>query len=374
MATVFKRSGSPFYFACFPDRFGRQKRRSTKTSDRALALKLALEWEGVERMAKAGQATTAQFQKVVNQVAEKVIGESLPCPTVKDYFAEWLETVKRRATPSTVERYGHAVKRFMESLGAAADQQLRSLTPRHIEQFVNRRIDENVAPKTVIVDTKIIGAALRRAEIYGMIDLNPVPVVKLPKNVSSERGIFTAEKVQKILNAAPNRDWKTLILLGFYLGARLGDCVMMKWENVDEGNGLIVYEQRKTGGTVRIPMHFNLLKYFLQLPVAHAGFLCPSIASKTSGGKHGLSESFIRIVKRAGLDPMVVPGKGYRKFTRRSFHSLRHSFASALANVGVAEEVRMRLTGHVSRDMHAKYTHTSGDTLKNAINKLPFVS
>gem|GEM_PF-6808579 len=46
-------------------------------------------------------------------------------------------------------------------------------------------------------------------------------------------------------------------------------------------------------------------------------------------GKHGLSEGFNRIVTRAGLDLMVVKGKGTRNFARRAFHSLRHSFSSA---------------------------------------------
>jgi integrase len=55
-----------------------------------------------------------------------------------------------------------------------------------------------------------------------------------------------------------------------------------------------------------------------------------------------LSESFKRIVIKAGIDPMVVAGKGTRKFTKRTFHSLRHSFNSLLANVGVAEEIRMK--------------------------------
>ena len=80
---------------------------------------------------------------------------------------------------------------------------------------------------------------------------------------------------------------------------------------------------------------------------------------------------FKQIVKNAGLDPMTVQGKGLRKFTKRSFHSLRHSFNSALANAGVAEEVRMKLTGHSSKVMNAHYTHLQVDTLKNAVTTLP---
>lgn len=65
---------------------------------------------------------------------------------------------------------------------------------------------------------------------------------------------------------------------------------------------------------------------------------------------------------------------GHRPFSKLTFHSLRHSFNSALANAGVAQEVRMKLTGHTSADMNAKYTHHELDLLKAAIGKLPSVS
>jgi integrase len=84
-----------------------------------------------------------------------------------------------------------------------------------------------------------------------------------------------------------------------------------------------------------------------------------------------LSESFKRIVKKADVDLMIVQGAGTRKFTKRTFHSLRHSFNSALANAGVAEEVRMKLTGHTTRAVNTQYTHLQVATLKDAVSSLP---
>ena len=73
------------------------------------------------------------------------------------------------------------------------------------------------------------------------------------------------------------------------------------------------------------------------------------------------------MVKRAGLDLMVVRGKGTRNFARRTFHSLRHSFSSALAHKGVSEEIRMNLTGYSSADIHRKYTHLDMESLHRAL-------
>ena len=119
-------------------------------------------------------------------------------------------------------------------------------------------------------------------------------------------------------------------------------------------------------------MHFHIIEHLKFLSTfGTAGFLCPKLSGKISGGRRGLSETFKRIVQKARIDPMTVQGKGIRKFSRRTFHSLRHSFNSALANAGVAEEVRMKLTGHSSKVMNKNYTHLQDDTLKNAMTSFP---
>jgi integrase len=228
------------------------------------------------------------------------------------------------------------------------------------------------APKTAIIDLKTLKVAFRRAENYGIILKSPVGAVQLPREDCSERSVFTQDEIQKLLNAAPSIDWQTLILLGFFLGARLRDCVQMKWENVYPDKGLISYVQRKTGKVVVVPMHFHLIEHIAFLTkTATDEYLCPSLAAKGPGGKHGLSESFKRIMRKAKIDTQTVKGKGSRNFSRRTFHSLRHSFNSELANAGVAEEIRMKLTGHSSRVINARYTHLELDALKRAISNVP---
>ena len=352
MATVFKRPTSSFWFAVYRDRNGKQIRKSTKLTDKGAALKISIEWEGVEKMAKEGTAATFQFQQVVNRVSNEMIGETVPSPSIQAYLSEWLEGVKRRSSPATHERYKHAVTLFVKSLGKAAEQSVRGVSPMHIERYLS--------------------IAFNRAQKFGFIQQNPVPAVSLPKAIGTEREVFTMEEIEKLVAAAPNLDWQTLILLGFYLGARLGDCVNMTWDNVDADKGVIVYAQKKTGKLVAVPVHTRLLRHLHHVSESFAdGPLCPKLANRTPGGKHGLSEGFKRVVVRSGLDLKVVKGKGIRNMSRRTFHSLRHSFASALANLGVSQEIRMKLTGHSSSDIHQKYTHLAIAPLKEAIDTLP---
>jgi integrase len=101
-------------------------------------------------------------------------------------------------------------------------------------------------------------------------------------------------------------------------------------------------------------------------------YLMPHMADLRPGGRHGLSQSFKELMKRAGVDSEPVErAAGVRTLCRKSFHALRHSFTSALANAGVAPELRMKLTGHTTESVHAGYSHLELQTLKHAISKLP---
>lgn len=372
MASIAKREKSKFWTACFTSRDGRQLKRSTKTTDKRQALQIALELERVEQQASAGAITTVQLRKVLNEVSEKITGDSLIAPSVEDYFKDWLKGITARNRAATIERYRKTTRLFLDGLTGRAQKPITGIMPKDIENFLNARLESGVAPQTAIIDLKTLNTAFRRAEAYGIILKNPVAAVRPPKDVRSEREVFTHEEVQKLLNATPSLEWQTLILLGYFLGARLGDCVQMKWENINPEKGVIIYHQRKTDKKVIVPMHFHIIEHLKYLSTfGTTGFLCPKLAMKGTGGKHGLSEGFIRIVRKAGLDPMIVKGKGIRNFTKRSFHSLRHSFNSALANAGISQEVRMKLTGHSSKEMNQNYTHLQVATLKNAMGALP---
>jgi integrase len=137
-------------------------------------------------------------------------------------------------------------------------------------------------------------------------------------------------------------------------------------------NHVIHFKQTKTGKKVQVPMteeldeHLQFLTEFID-----SKYVCPELAERGSGGAHGLSESFGRIVKKAQIDSQRIKGKGKIHFNRLTFHSLRHSFNTVLAEAGVSQETRMRLTGHSSLVMNTLYTHTGMKQLEDAVDKMP---
>jgi integrase len=171
-------------------------------------------------------------------------------------------------------------------------------------------------------------------------------------------------------------DWRTLILLGFYSGGRLGDLARLRWNAVDLVERTLSFTQRKTDTKVKIPIHPQLHEALLALPAPDRSDapLLPTLYDKPGTGRSGLSMTFRKIMTEAGIDGGIArekKGARGRNVSRLSFHSLRHSFNSVLANAGVPVEVRQLLTGHSSADMNAVYTHHEFGRVQAAIEHLP---
>jgi integrase len=84
--------------------------------------------------------------------------------------------------------------------------------------------------------------------------------------------------------------------------------------------------------------------------------------------------AFKGIMERAGIAAGVMrekQGAAGRNLSALSFHSLRHSFNSALANAGVSQELRQKLTGHASEAMNRLYTHHELEVIRGAVQSLP---
>ncbi len=77
-------------------------------------------------------------------------------------------------------------------------------------------------------------------------------------------------------------------------------------------------------------------------------------------------------MEKAGIEGKITrPAAGGRALSNLSYHSLRHSFNSAMANAGVSQEIRQKLTGHVSAEVNTHYTHHELAPLRAAISAIP---
>jgi len=222
---------------------------------------------------------------------------------------------------------------------------------------------------------KVLAQPFRAAQKKGLIRIDPVAGLKAVRGDPVKKHPFTTEQIQRLFNTAEG-DWKGMVVAGFFTGARLGDLANLTEGNVDLFERTITFTQKKTGARIKIPMTEDLHTYLLSLPLKDnpKAPVFPTLYGKTSSGASGLSAAFSRLMKRAGIDQGTIRERGNgvsRSVSGLSYHSLRHSFNTVLANSGVPQELRMKLTGHSSAEMNAVYSHHELATIRGALDHLP---
>jgi hypothetical protein len=100
---------SPFWIACFngigSDGRVQRFKRSTKTTDRKLAQRMADEWEEGAKLAGQGRLTEHHCRRVLSEIYEKAVGEPLHFRSCRAWLTEWLENAKANVTRDTWFRY-----------------------------------------------------------------------------------------------------------------------------------------------------------------------------------------------------------------------------------------------------------------------------
>ena len=349
--------------------------RSTKETDRSKALRLAFELEGAGGTFRSDNTTQAQLDKVLRAMWQRHTGKRITLNRADEFFRSWIAGMKRK--PGTIERYNQITEEFLGQLGERAAFDIKSIEPAHLQAFVNRDVALGRSGTTIVLNAKILRAAFNAAIRAGAIETNPAGSLQLPDAVAEEREPFTPGEVETLLATAKGTDWETAIMLAAFAGLRIGDSVRLKWEAVDLAAGTLTFLPEKTsrkGKELKMPMADRLAGYFEKLAskdrAQASPLLCPSFAGREIGGRAGLSAEFIDLMGRANVLPKSITAKDgrTRKFSRKTFHSLRHAFVSRLANAGVAEDVRASLAGHADPRETERYSHLEMETRRKAVN------
>ena len=358
-----------------------------KPSARNQAMHLALELECASK--KTATPALDQFtQQVQAQILSKkamgIIGQSAPQPTLtplRELIGRWLEAKELSNARNTHVRYHQVAKDFITFVGASRlDMPPSYIQPQDVQGFIFKLAKKGHTALNCAVKLKILRNLFKMATRQGMITHNPAEAVDTPRGVRHTREPFTVAELQSVLRYA-DQNWKLMILLGAYAGMRIGDAASLSWNNIDLEKKTITYLPKKkahqpSAKRVTVPVHPDLLQTILEFPVnskTPTAPLIPSFAKLSSAGRSGLSSQFGKLLIKAGIDTLPEKTQGQRTFQAKTFHSLRHTFVSMMAESGVSQELRKELAGHDS-DVHRTYTHYSDATYRKAIGSIPSIS
>ena len=391
MATLFRNSNSPYYRARFYDENDKRISRTTGTTKKREAQRIADGYQAevdarkqeqgsmpralgnvvamAARKAASGKLTLKEAEDLICNL-HRIANPDFKDHTLEDWYAIWIKNQEQYVSVTTLKGYQHDRKIIIESGGPkVAGKKLTKLTIEDIRKCV-AKAHERARAATV---NKALGSLRRAIEDARQQDLvvkNVASEVRLLKQTdSTQRGPFTKEEIGLLLKDVMsnesfftrgiNNEWYGLILMGVLTGMRLGDLLKLRSDHV-VGQHLEVVTS-KTGHEIKSPLSAPCLKWIEN----KKGEFFPKLKKQKPGTT---STQFTRIMKRAGVARDVQHAGEHT--LRRSFHSLRHTFISLLAEADVPTDVRQRLTGHKSAGVHARYTHHDG-ALDRAVASLP---
>ncbi len=321
--------------------------------------------------------------------------------TLRVFRDEYLNLIKNNRSKSYYNSVNialnHLTDYFSQRDGKPGIQHsIGAIRFKDVEDFISH-LQQKVS-KGYVVYYRNLKAAFNKAKDWGYVKENYFTKVKLPKRQKMAPVFINSDQLEVISRQLATRQTnggqvgngengvvKDVVVFAFYTGMRLDEIVNLRWKNVDLENKVITVgdEEFTTKGRTQrfIPMseeaYEALLRvknpsamleinserrvksktiYNLSLVSARDFVFCKEDGSKFTGNY--FSRRFKSACKAAGMDNAI------------HFHTLRHSFASSLAQKGVPLYTIKELLGHSSISTTEIYSHLNIDCLREAVEKL----
>ncbi len=250
--------------------------------------------------------------------------------------------------PTTRSNYKLTIASFLRDTGLEA-RPVSAITDTAATQWVNSA--GTIATRMARLKAIKSFAAVLSAK--GLVAGSPAAAIRVRYNdlthaqkESDARQPFTPEEVKLLLENLPV-DWAAMSALSLATGFRLGDCAMVEHDCfLDKDRSAVAIWMDKVDRRISLPLPSFVRKKLDALPGRHPRFLFPDLAELASDVKRRpmLSTYFRRHAAKAGVE-----GK--------TFHSLRHTFATERAKLGDSiDEIRLKL-GHELADTTRIYVH-----------------
>jgi integrase/recombinase XerD len=193
---------------------------------------------------------------------------------------------------------------------------------------------------------------LRRGEVVEDVR-GPRPQKRLPV-------VLSVQEVARFFKAIPSLKHRTILMLAYGAGLRIGEAVRMRLCDIDRQRKVIRVQQgkgKKDRYTVLSPALLEILDRYCW--AARPEDLLFTTRSKT----RPIADSTVQGVcvqarQDAGIDKRISP------------HTLRHSFATHLLEAGTDLRVIQVLLGHASPKTTAIYTHVSTALIGKIVSPL----
>lgn len=228
-------------------------------------------------------------------------------------------------------------------------------------QDVQRFHDQKRAELCAATANRILQLLKRAANLailWGKLEKNPVRGVKMHQENNLRHRFLAGDELRRFLAALDHEPNRTAAMLFKFLlatGVRRSEGLTARWRDVELEDGRWRLPMTKNGHSRFVVLNATALQLLHhQRSVTTGEFVFPAADGKP-GHLSDPSKAFKRVCKSAQLD-----GSGL------VIHSLRHSYASQLAQANFSLQVVQSLLGHRQISTTARYAHLSAQQLQDA--------
>ena len=300
----------------------------------------------------ASESAAQEFSRGISSEQSRLNGGGLPDLTVSSFIEQkWWPSVRVRVAASTRARWENEVRNHINPrLGTL---RLRDVRVEDIDDLYLIRAEQGASHESILKLRSVLSNIWTEANRLDYTDKNPVRLSRLPtrKRSRSEETVFTLDEVHRIAAAAAEiwPGYAGPILIAAGAGLRWGEMAALTPEDVDLASGSVRVNKSLSEVAGRLEIKEPKSRAGNRVAVFHASikddlahhlseYATPEVMFSTPHG-HYLRRAFSRRVFRPS-----VAVSGFE--SDNTFHSLRKTYATMLAELGATPRSISDLLGH----------------------------
>lgn len=272
-----------------------------------------------------------------------------------------LEDLQRRNyNPDTIRGYVLAVEQFANHF----DKSPELMGVEEVSQFQLHLLREKkLALGTIALRMGALRFLYKKTLKRRDLDFDDLPLLKTPKKLPV---VLSPDEVTRLIEAAPNLLYRTILMLLYATGLRRAEAAHLKVSDIDSSLMLIHVRQGKGSRDRELPLTQKVLDalrdYWRAAKIKPHVYLFPT-RKEPAAEELPISDKTVwhachQAALRAGINKRIGP------------HTMRHSFATNMLEAGADLRTIQLLLGHRHLKDTAIYLHLSRRHLRAAANPL----
>lgn len=258
-------------------------------------------------------------------------------------------TTKRAAgcSPNTLYWYRMCIAGYLVYAGDG-EREEEYKRPDTIEGYLSHLRSAGKASSTVSGHFTAIAAWFNWLVQRRLVDDNPIRYLDKPKIVKRMKARVSKDEFGKLYRSIDGAKWidhrdRCMLLVLFYSGLRLTECLNLRPTDIDHDECVIVVERGKGDKTRLVPFHPNLPGVAAQYLEARPPFCSDYLFVADDG--HGRVRGQLSV---GGLRATLERRFAHAGIPYRNPHAFRHAFAMEFLNGGMEMSAVSAAMGHSS--------------------------